>query len=258
LVVDNNPQASELLTRHLAAGGFRVDIATTGLQALDKAQKLLPVAITLDILLPEIDGWEVLKRLKANPLTAMIPVVVVSVIDNSELAHSLGAIDFLVKPVDQATLLSSLSHYSAQLPSPKSAAHILIIDDEPGQIDLLDSFLVPAGFTTIRALRGREGINLARSGSPDLILLDLRMPGMSGFEVVEELRKDPLTESIPIIILTAKEISEAERTSLTPHVAAVFDRLNLANSDLLGWLHRLVDAQEQAKEQAQEPAEEAQ
>ena len=136
------------------------------------ARELSPVAITLDILLPEIDGWEVLNRLKADELTRNIPVVVVSVIDNPTLGRALGAIDYFVKPVDSGALLSRLGEYTFTTRAKTESIRVLVVDDEPANLDLLATLLEPAGFNVIRAKGGKEGIEAAKSEIPNLILLD--------------------------------------------------------------------------------------
>jgi signal transduction histidine kinase/DNA-binding response OmpR family regulator/CHASE3 domain sensor protein len=240
LVVEDNPQASELLARHLAGGGFRMAIARTGTEALSKARDLKPVAITLDILLPEIDGWEVLTRLKQDEATRNIPVVVVSVVDNPQLGRALGALDYFVKPVDRQALLSRLGAHTFTTKVRQQEIRILMVDDEPANLDLLQSILQPAGFTLSRAPGGREAIEMARADKPHLILLDLLMPDMSGFDVVAALRGAEATRSIPIMVLTAKDLTDEDRRQLNGQVAAVFERNSLAGAELIGWLHQLV------------------
>jgi len=240
LVVEDNPEAAELLTRHLDAGGFRIDIARTGTEALAKASELKPVAITLDILLPEIDGWEVLTRLKQTEATRDIPVVVVSVVDNPRLGRALGAVDYFVKPVDRDALLSRLDRYTFTTKVRQQEMRILLVDDEPANLELLESVLKPSGFTTSRALGGKEGIAMARSQKPHLILLDLMMPEVTGFDVVEAIRGNESTRSIPIMILTAKQLTDGDKKQLNGQVAAVFERNSLAGPELVNWLRQLV------------------
>jgi signal transduction histidine kinase/CheY-like chemotaxis protein/CHASE3 domain sensor protein len=240
LVVEDNPQASELLARHLDGGGFRMEIARTGTEALRKARELKPAAITLDILLPEIDGWEVLNRLKQDESTRNIPVVVVSVVDNPQLGRALGALDYFVKPVDRQTLLSRLGRYTFTSKVRQEDIRILLVDDEPANLEVLESILTPAGFTVLRASGGQEGVDMARANRPHLILLDLMMPDMTGFDVVAALRGDESTRSIPIMVLTAKDLTEEDRRLLNGQVAAVFERHSLAGAELIGWLHQLV------------------
>jgi signal transduction histidine kinase/DNA-binding response OmpR family regulator/CHASE3 domain sensor protein len=240
LVVEDNHQASELLARHLDGGGFRMEIARTGTEALSKARELVPAAITLDILLPEIDGWEVLTRLKQDEATRNIPVVVVSVVDNPGLGRALGALDYFVKPVDRQALLSRLGRYTFTTKVDQEEIRILLVDDEPANLELLESILQPAGFTVLRAAGGQEGVDMARASKPHLILLDLLMPNVTGFDVVAALQSDESTRSIPIMVLTSKHLTKEDKRQLNGQVAAVFERNSLASPELIGWLHQLV------------------
>jgi PAS domain S-box-containing protein len=240
LVVDDNPQAAEILARHLDAGGFRVELARTGPEALLMARDLKPAAITLDILLPELDGWEVLNRLKADETTQNIPVVVVSVVDNPALGRALGAYDYFVKPVDGKALLSRLGQYTFTTKVESEPVQVLIVDDEPANLDLLESLLKPAGFGVLRAAGGREGIDIAKAQMPSLILLDLMMPGVTGFDVVEALRNEEVTRSIPIMVLTAKTLTADDKTTLNGQVAAIFERNLGAGTELTAWLQKIV------------------
>ena len=241
LVVEDNPAAAELLARHLDGGGFRVEIARSGSETLTRARELKPVAITLDILLPELDGWEVLARLKQDDATRDIPVVIVSVVDNPDLGRALGAVDYLVKPVERDALLSRLGRYTFTSKIRQEEIRILVVDDEPANLPSFSSpSLRPAGFTTMRASGGQEGIEMARAHQPHLVLLDLLMPEVSGFDVVAALRGDESTRSIPIMVLTAKQLTDEDKKQLNGHVAAVFERSSLAGPELIGWLRRLV------------------
>jgi len=222
------------------AGGFRVEFARTGIEALKKARELKPVAITLDILLPEIDGWEVLTRLKQDEATRNIPVVVVSVVDNPRLGRALGALDYFVKPVDRQALLSRLGRYTFMAKVGQEEIRILVVDDEPANLELLESILQPAGFTVLRASGGQEGVDMALADKPHLILLDLLMPNMTGFDVVAALRGAESTRAIPIMVLTSKDLTKEDRRQLNGQVAAVFERNSLAGPELSGWLHQLV------------------
>jgi PAS domain S-box-containing protein len=240
LIVEDNPQAAEILSRHLHTGGFRIRTARTGTEALAMARELKPVAITLDILLPEIDGWEVLTRLKGDEHTRNIPVVVVSVIDNPALGRALGALDYFVKPVEGKALLSRLARYTFTTKVRNGPVRVLAVDDEPANLDLIQGLLEPAGFDVLRASGGREGIGIARSQLPDLILLDLMMPEVTGFDVVESLRADQATRQIPIMVLTAKVLNSEDKRQLNGHVAAIFQRNSVAGEELIDWLHGLV------------------
>jgi PAS domain S-box-containing protein len=240
LVVDDDPQAAEILARTLDAGGFRIKVAHTGPEALTMARDLKPVAITLDILLPEVDGWEVLNRLKADEATRNIPVIVVSVVDNPALGRALGAFDYFVKPVDGKALLSRFSQYTFTNKVKSEPVRVLIVDDEQANLDLLEALLKDAGFAVIRAGGGQEGIDLARSQIPNLILLDLMMPDLTGFDVVEALRAEEATRSIPIMVLTAKALTDDDKRALNGQVAAIFQRNSVAGTELIAWLRGIV------------------
>jgi len=241
LVVEDDPAAAELLTRQLGRAGFATDVARTGTEALKKALDRKPAAITLDILLPDLDGWEVLTRLKREAATSDIPVVVVSVVDNPELGIALGALDYFVKPVPAQELISRLSRFKFGRKA-GDKPRILIVDDEPANREWLKRILEPAGFAVIQARGGREAIDLTRSRRPDLVMLDLMMPEVTGFDVVEALRADEGTKSTPIMVLTAKHLTEADIRQLNGHVSTILKRGSTGASDLLGLLRQIVDA----------------
>ena len=240
LIVEDSPEAAEILARHLESGGFQMRVARTGTEALAMARDLLPVAITLDILLPEIDGWEVLTRLKADELTRNIPVVVVSFMDNPALGRALGALDYFVKPVDRGALLSRLGRYAFTTRVKHGEIRVLVVDDEAANLDLLQALLEPEGFKVLRASGGKEAIEVAHAQRPQLILLDLMMPEVTGFDVVEALRADDATRSIPVMVLTSKELTDADKRALNGCVAAIFQRNSVAGSELVAWLRGFV------------------
>jgi len=239
LIVDDNSQAAEILGRHLEHGGFRFEVAHNGAEALRMTTELMPMAVILDILLPEIDGWEVLTRLKENPTTQNIPVVVVSVVDNPALGRALGAIDYFVKPVDGKALLSRLDQFTFTAKAKRGGVRVLVVDDDPSNIERIVSLLEPAGFTVLRAAGGQEGIDIARAERPTLVLLDLMMPEVNGFDVVEALRSDEDTRTIPIMVLTSKTLSADDKRALNGNVAAVFERNSTAGAELTDWLRAI-------------------
>jgi len=240
LVVEDDPAAAELLTRQLMGAGYRTEVARTGTEALDKAQKLQPAAITLDIILPEVDGWEVITRLKSNEATSGIPIVVVSVVDNPELGMSLGAIDYFVKPVDGRLLLNRLNGFNLGRTPGKDEIRVLVVDDEAANRSWLAKTLEPAGFTVVPASGGREAIHLAKTTKPDFVLLDLMMPEVTGYDVVEALRADEATRDVPIMVLTASHLSEADKKFLNGRVSKILSRGSVANKDIVGLLKRVV------------------
>jgi signal transduction histidine kinase/DNA-binding response OmpR family regulator len=234
IVVEDDPASAELLTRQIGRGGFRTKIACTGAEAVAMAKALKPAAITLDILLPDLDGWEVLTRLKGDEATSDIPVIVVSVVDNPELGTALGALDYFVKPVGAKELVDRLSAFNFKHQSGGRQTSVLVVDDEASNRDLLKEVLEPAGFRVIIANGGKEAIELARSSKPDIVMLDLLMPEVNGFDVVEALSKAEATKGIPIIVLTAKHLSEADLVLLRGHVSTILRRGSTGSVDLLG------------------------
>jgi signal transduction histidine kinase/CheY-like chemotaxis protein len=241
LVVEDDPAAAELLSRQLVAAGYRTELAKTGNEALAKARELQPAAITLDIILPEIDGWEVITRLKSDESTSGIPIVVVSVVDNPELGMALGAMDYFVKPVDGRALVRRLNGFHLERTPGKDEIRVLVVDDQAANRTWLTKTLEPEGFTVIPAAGGREAIELARSVKPDFVLLDLMMPEVSGFDVVEALRADESTRDVPIMVLTATNLTEADKRLLNGRVSQVLSRGSVGTSDIVGLLKHVVN-----------------
>jgi signal transduction histidine kinase/CheY-like chemotaxis protein len=236
LVVEDDPGAAELLVHYLRSAGYQTVIAADGPDALEKAKRLRPVAITLDVSLPKLDGWEVLAQLKQEEDTANIPVVVVSVVDERSRGRALGAADYFVKPISRDALIARLNRYTFATKVKERDVKVLVVDDDPKALELLAKILEPLGFSVIKAASGEEAIQLARQRGPDLVILDLLMPGMSGFEVVKFLKADHYTRAIPVLILTAKDMTAKDKTDLNGHVEAVLSKGSLASMDLVTWL----------------------
>jgi DNA-binding response OmpR family regulator len=236
LIIEDDPASAELLERQMARGGFRTKVASTGKEALAMAHDLKPDAITLDVLLPDTDGWEILKRLKGNQATNEIPLILVSVVDNPELGAALGADDYFVKPVDAKELVKRLRSFDFKNKVGHRKTCVLVVDDEAANREWLKHVLEPAGYKVILAKGGREGIDLARSRQPDLVMLDLLMPDVDGFDVVEALGKHSATNAIPIMIVTAKHLTEADVAQLSGHVATIVERGSIGDVDLLAQL----------------------
>jgi CheY-like chemotaxis protein len=250
LVVEDDPNSANLISLYLGRGGYQTELATDGQQALEKARRLQPMAITLDIMLPRLDGWEVLRALKLDEQTHHIPVLVVSIMDNEELGYALGADDYFVKPVERRALLDRLSRYASANGAARGGLKVLIVDDEPSAVDLLAAMLGPTQHQVIRAGGGAEGIARAREDRPDVILLDLMMPEVSGFEVISTLRADPATENVPILVITAKDITGEEKKYLNGHVAAVLQKNSVGSVQLLAWLDDILKRLDAAREVA--------
>jgi DNA-binding response OmpR family regulator len=246
-VVEDDPAASELLTRQLTSAGYRTHVVRTGSDALIKARELKPAAITLDVILPELDGWEVLSKLKSDEATSAIPIIVVSVVDNPELGIALGAMDYFVKPVDGKELVQRLNRFEFKRTLGQEEVRVLVVDDEPSTLEWLRHTLEPAGFKVLTASGGREAIKLARSRKPDLVLLDLMMPEVSGFDVVEALRSQEATRKTPIMILTAMNLTEADKQHLNGRVSDILSRGSVGAADIVQLLKRVVAQQNGVK-----------
>jgi adenylate cyclase len=166
--------------------------------------------------------------------------VVVSVVDNPELGLALGAIDYFVKPVEARELISRLNRFNLKHKAADGSMRVLVVDDEAANRSWLARALEPAGFTVLPASGGREAIDLAKSLKPDLVLLDLMMPEVTGFDVVEALRADPETRETPIMVLTATNLTEDDKRSLNGRVSKILSRKSVASSDIVGLLKRVV------------------
>ena len=240
LMVEDDPLAAELLARQLVRAGFRTEIVTKGSEVVSRASALQPAAITLDILLPDLDGWEILARLKQDEATREIPVIVISVVDTPELGLALGALDYFVKPVVAKDLIARLGKFNLTQAVASSLPDVLVVDDEVANREWLSGILQPAGFNVISASGGAQAIDLARSRKPDLMLLDLMMPEVSGFDVVEALRADPATRQIPIMVLTAKDLTSADKRHLNGHVSTILKRGSTGATDLIVMLREVI------------------
>jgi len=233
LVVEDNPQLSELISLYLSDAGYSVAHAFDGKQAIQMARELKPYAITLDILLPKKNGWEVLNELKTQPKTKHIPLIIVTVTEDRPLGFSLEAVEFLTKPVDRNRLIEALHKVEAVIE--KKAITVLVVDDEPETVELVTDLLQTQGHNVLQAYDGQQGIDIALEKRPDFIILDLIMPGMTGFEVVQQLQKYPEVRDIPILIYTAKDITEEERQRLNRCVMAIISK----SDDIKNLLRRL-------------------
>ncbi len=233
LVVEDDPRSEALLRHSLEGAGYRVATAHNGEEALVKARALLPTAITLDVLLPGIDGWGVLEVLKSDPQTRNLPVVVVTVADDRRRAYALGASDYFVKPVNRDVLLERLARYTNL---PGSRRTVLAVDDEQASLDLTAGILQGAGYRVIVAHNGGEALELVRCDPPDVILLDLLMPEMSGVAVLAELRRMEATREVPVLILTARDLTEEDKRQLSGTALAVLHKGEHANADLVQWI----------------------
>ncbi len=214
LSIDDDPDVIEILRKYLVPEGYSIVGALSGDEGLEMAVKMKPALITLDIMMPKKDGWQVLRELKQNPQTRDIPVLIHSIVDNKPLAISLGAVDVMTKPTDPKRLLSLVKkHYHS------GDQFILLVDDNLDFTLACKDLLKRDGLEVKIATRGEEALKILHDSIPSLILLDLVMPGMDGFGVVRELQRKEAWKSIPIIILTGKSLTPEDHKELDPYVA---------------------------------------
>jgi PAS domain S-box-containing protein len=223
LVVEDDFKSAELVRVQLEAEGFEVLHVLSAEAALEVAAKQPLSLITLDIMLPNMDGWELLTRLKQVPALRRIPVVIISIVADRTRGFSLGAAAVMLKPISRQALFEALTDLGLLEPG-VTPPTVLVVDDDPAAVEMVALRLVKAGSTILRAYGGEEAIRIARSELPDVIVLDLMMPHVSGFDVVEALRETPATSRIPILIVTAQQISDAERDRLNGYVSAIMDK----------------------------------
>jgi signal transduction histidine kinase/CheY-like chemotaxis protein len=241
LVVEDDPHSAELLELYLEGAGYRVAHARDGAEGLELARRLRPGAVVLDILLPRVDGWELLARLKDEPATAACPVVVVSMLDERGKGFALGASEYLVKPVGRGEMLAALARC---LPAGAERATVLVIDDDPVDRRLAAAALEPAGYQVVTAAGGEEGLALIRRERPAVVLLDLLMADVDGFAVIEELRADPAIADVPIVVLTAKEMPPADRERLAGRISFLARKGSFGRAELVGLVGRLARTKE--------------
>lgn len=236
LAIDDDPDVIYLLRENLAEAGYHVAGATSGEEGLQQARALRPLAITLDILMPHKDGWQILHELKADVATRDIPVIVLSIVDNKDLGYRLGAFDYLLKPFDRAAILSTLAHI------PPHQGRLLVVDDDPQVVDLVRQLLEDEPYEVVAAADGQEALDAIAQKRPDVMLLDLLMPGMDGFAVIEHLQQDPQYRQIPVIVLTAKTLTAAEQAMLEQSVRTVIQKRGLDRDTLILELRGLLQA----------------
>lgn len=239
LVVEDDPSAVRLLREYLEPMGYVLRCASDGEWGLAMARERAPMAILLDVLVPRIDGWEVLRRLKADETLRDVPVVMVTVVDEREVGLALGAVDYLVKPVQRDALLSCLARLGLPGSTDGRRATVLAVDDETSALDLIGGILSGTGIDVLRANSGREAIDIARRGDVDLVICDLLMPDLDGFGVVAELKSDATTASIPILICTAHDLSDDEKARLHGQILGIVAKGPTARDGLRGWLSKV-------------------
>jgi PAS domain S-box-containing protein len=231
LVIDDDPDAVYLLQENLDQGEFKVSGCRNGLDGLQLARKQQPQAILLDILMPGTDGWQVLHELKNDPATASIPVILHTIVDKKALGFQLGAAAYLLKPLDPVAVREALDRVIVQDGhKPKS---VLVVDDDPNVADMLRQFLPESDFSLESALDGLAGLQAIEAQRPDILLLDLIMPNLDGFGVIEHLRTNPQMCDLPIIVISAKDLTAEESACLKETVMVVMKKQGFQGEKLI-------------------------
>jgi signal transduction histidine kinase/DNA-binding response OmpR family regulator len=239
LIIDDEKPAHELLERELAGAGYDLVHATGGREGLKLAKQARPDVITLDIIMPDLDGWSVLKALKADPELCNIPVVLVTIMRDRDLGFALGAADYITKPLDREALIRVVGRHVRS----DGRAQVLVVDDDPKTRDMLRRTLQKAGWTVAEAANGCEAIEALERARPALVLLDLMMPGMDGFEVLERLHDDETWREVPVIIVTAKDLTPDEVDRLNGRVIKVLQKGAYQRRDLVRDIHAMIARQ---------------
>src|SRR5581483_10814365 len=243
--IDDEAAARDLVQRVLVKEGYRVETAASGPEGLAMARRLKPAAITLDVMMPGMDGWAVLTVLKADPSTADIPVVMTTVVDDKNLGFTLGATDYLIKPIDWERLIAILEKHRLKVAAPT----VLIVEDDPSAREMFHRTVEGNGWKVVEADNGRVGLQRMQESVPGVILLDLMMPEMDGFTFIEEIRRRPEYRHIPVVVVTAKDLTGEDRERLRGHVVQILQKGGYSTQKLLDEInHLLTNATELAKD----------
>ena len=230
LVIDDDRTVRDLMVRMLNKEGFRVVTAWGAKEGLRLAREIHPSIITLDVIMPELDGWWTLSQLKADPELADVPVILITMVDDRQKAFTLGAADYMVKPIDRERLGRLLNRFVCEQPP----CRVLVVDDDPAVRDILRRTFTKAGWEVSEAENGREGLAAITDSIPELVLLDLMMPEVDGFEFLENVRRNDALKNVPVIVLTSKILTADDRLRLNGSVEKVLQKgtLNLQEMEL--------------------------
>jgi len=238
LVIDDDPTARELIAEQLIGEGFAVATAAGGLEGLRRARELKPLAITLDVMMPDLDGWSVIAALRQDPQLAEIPVIMVTILDEQRRGMALGVAGYLTKPIDRERLRAAV----ARLRAPARPARVLLVDDDELQRRRVRLWLEAEQWSVDEAAGGRAALARIAAMPPDVILLDLMMPEMDGFALVATLQEDARNRDIPVIVITALDLSEQDRARLNSGIESVLVKDDFKPEELLRRIRRLVQA----------------
>jgi CheY-like chemotaxis protein len=236
LVIDDDPSARELINRFMLKEGYTVYTADDGEMGLKMARELHPDVITLDVMMPRMDGWSVLNALKSDPQLATIPVIMLTMVSDQNMGYALGAADYVTKPIDRDRLIKILKRYECNLPG----CDILVVDDEPQIREIIERTMQKEGWNVLQAGDGVEALKIVNIKPPQLILLDLMMPRMDGFEFLNELRKLPVGRDLPVVVITAMDLSSSDHQRLNGSVEQILQKGAYSQDDLLNEVRHLI------------------
>ena len=237
LVIDDDAEAGEIIRRLLEKDGFEVVTANSGEEGLRLAHQLQPTAITLDVMMPDMDGWSVLRALKVDPVLHTIPVVMLTMVDDKTRGYALGATDYLTKPVDRERLHNALAPYCTG----GEPSSVLVVEDDPATREILVRTLKDADWRVSEAANGREALDRLAQEKPQVILLDLMMPVMDGFDFLLEMRANAVWQDIPVIVLTAKDLTAEDRRLLSGRVEQIVEKGACSHEQLMQLIRQVVD-----------------
>ncbi|MGR3178756.1 MAG: response regulator [Candidatus Anammoxibacter sp.] len=237
LVVEDDDASFYALRKFLEKEHCQIFRAKTGIEAIKKASSIVPFAMTLDIMIPEKDGWEVMQALKKDPKTAAIPIIVASIIDSKKLGFTLGASEYMVKPIEKEILIGWLDRIAKK----RAIRNVLLVDDDQEQIYALNKILKDKGFNISTATDGIKALDILKEKEIDLVTLDLMMPGMDGFQVLEELKKRKEWRGIPVLIITAKDLTRKEKETMDGNVRMIFEKGTYELEEVMKEVHTLIN-----------------
>jgi CheY-like chemotaxis protein len=229
LIIDDDPAVHQLLSDALRPEGYTLKFATNGKDGLRLAKELRPAVITLDVLMPEMDGWVVLALLKADPDVAGIPVIMLTVRADQDFGFAMGVADYLQKPIERDRLIGVLRKYHQHKPM----NHVLVVEDDPAMREMLVRMVGNKEWSVASAENGLAALECITQRKPSLILLDLRMPVMNGFEMVAELHKHEDWRKIPVVVVSAKELTTDDRERLQGHVQKILQKGDFSRDELM-------------------------
>ncbi len=239
LVIDDDPAVRDLMQRSLGKDGFRVETASDGRTGLEMAKGLKPAVITLDVMMPGLDGWAVLTALKADTATASIPVLMMTIVDDKNMGFALGAADYFTKPIDWTRLSSVLKKHR----KPAASQTVLVVEDDAPAREMFRRTLEKEGWKVAEAANGRLALESIAAEIPAMILLDLMMPELDGFGFMQELRQRPACAQVPVIVITAKDLTEADRRRLNGDVVRILGKETTTREQLIAEVRQFLTHQ---------------